>query len=276
MAANRKGTRILRSFLLMILLSMTLSVLTQGCSSQNRLRAYQAETDNLKRELRFIKEENVRLRRELDAVKKRLEEQAVNERQTRADLLALMDELRQQVEITQNQLAESNTRMSTFSQTISARDQNWEAGSFQRTSTDSTDSTSSSGNQRLGLDESRELYNTAYGDLIRGNYQLALHGFNQFLQRYPNSDLSDNAQYWTGEIYYAQGRFSKSVEEFEKVIKWYPNGDKVPSALLKIGYAYINLEEPEQGKLYLEEVVREHPNSQEAKLAQGRLQSLKF
>src|SRR5688500_4254323 len=45
----------------------------------------------------------------------------------------------------------------------------------------------------------RELYSQAYADYARGNYDLALQGYREYLRYYPDTDLSDNAQYWIGE-----------------------------------------------------------------------------
>ena len=53
-------------------------------------------------------------------------------------------------------------------------------------------------------DEGQRRYETAYRDLQRENYQLALINFRSFLEEYPQTRLSDNAQYWIGEIFYAQ------------------------------------------------------------------------
>ncbi|MFQ6113677.1 MAG: tol-pal system protein YbgF [bacterium] len=225
--------------------------------------------------MKFLKDQNSQLRRELDDLKRRLSEQELKIRQDRADLSTQIEELSHQVEAVQYQLKDSNYRISALIQRLGTVPSLESVKEFIPEHVDSAASKETLKRPSIGVDESRELYNTAYRDLIRGNYQLALHGFRQFLQQFPNSELSDNAQYWIGEVYYAQGRFSKSIEEFEKVIKWYPNGDKVPSALLKIGYAYISMNEHEQGKLYLEEVINDYPDSEEANLAKGRLATMK-
>lgn len=257
-----------------VFLMSSLTIFT-ACASQKRVQSYQVETDNLKRELKFVKEQNLRIRRELDEVKKRLAEQERIAQQNKADLATRLEELSQQLEVIQNQLQDNNDRMNILSRKLGYPPVSKPTLEFEQTGVDTTTSLKEESPVSFGVDESRELYNTAYSDLIRGNYQLALHGFRQFLKRYPNTDLSDNAQYWIGEVYYAQGRYQNAVEEFEKVIRWFPNGDKIPSALLKIGYSYIGMDEYEQGKLYLEEVIRDHPDSEEAKLAKGRLTTLK-
>ena len=44
-----------------------------------------------------------------------------------------------------------------------------------------------------------ELYRSAYEDYMRGNYDLAADGFGEYLRRWPDTELSDNALYWIGE-----------------------------------------------------------------------------
>lgn len=245
-----------------------------GCASQKRISPQQSQIDNLKRELRFLKEHNSQLRRELADLQKRISEQELTIRQSRADLASQMLEVSQQLEAVQNQLKDTNYRITALRQRGGSI-ATLRSSPGMTPEPDTSDTAQQPPSQSFGLDQSREIYNTAYRDVLRGNYQLALHGFRQFIQLYPNSELTDNAQYWVGEVYYAQGRFPNAIEEFEKVIKWHPNSDKVSSALLKIGYSYINIDEVEQGKLYLEEVITDHPDSQEASLAKGRLAALK-
>jgi tol-pal system protein YbgF len=254
----------------LVIFFVAVLMLSAGCSSQKRVRAQQSEMDTLRRELRYLKDQNSQLRREFDALQKQLSEQELNIKQSKADLSAQMLEVSQQVQAVQNQLQDINYR-------ITAVTQRGGAGAYQPPtgfSTADSNSTPAEESPSLGLDESRELYNTAYRDLIRGNYQLALQGFRQFMQEYPNNELADNAQYWIGEVFYAQGRFPDAIQEFEKVVKLYRSGDKTSSAILKIGYAYLSIGETEQGKIYLEEVIKDYPDSQEANLAKGRLATL--
>jgi tol-pal system protein YbgF len=118
------------------------------------------------------------------------------------------------------------------------------------------------------------IYDNAYLDLSRGNYSLALMGFRDYLIKSPESELSDNAQYWVGECYYAQRDFHKAVEEFSKVEATYPKGDKVPAAKLKIAYSLLQLEDRAGARKELRDLVTRFPNSEEANQARAKLQSL--
>lgn len=119
-----------------------------------------------------------------------------------------------------------------------------------------------------------QTYQSAYRDYQRGNFDLAIEGFRDFIQANAESDLADNAAYWIGESLFSQKKYREAIEQFDTVVNRYPRSDKVPAALLKKGYAYINLGERAQGVVQLQYVVHEHPRSQEASLARQRLQQL--
>jgi tol-pal system protein YbgF len=118
------------------------------------------------------------------------------------------------------------------------------------------------------------VYQAAYKDYQRGNYDLAIEGFRDFVQNNGKSDLADNAAYWVGESLFSQKKYTEAIEQFNRVINGYPKSDKIPAALLKKGYAYIELGEKAQGVVQLQYVIHEHPNSQEASLARQKLKAL--
>ena len=119
-----------------------------------------------------------------------------------------------------------------------------------------------------------ETYNAAYRDYQRGNFDLAIEGFREYLEGNATADLADNAAYWIGESLFSQKKYRDAIEQFDSVVTRYPKSDKVPGALLKKGYAYISIGERAQGVVQLQYVVHEHPKSQEASLARQRLRQL--
>jgi len=117
-------------------------------------------------------------------------------------------------------------------------------------------------------------YNAAYADFTKGNYTLAIAGFEDFLKRYPQSELADNAQYWIGESYFSQGDFESAAVQYDRVIQKYPKGDKVPGALLKKGLSYLELNRTAEGVVLLQHVIETYPGSEEAALARDRIQGM--
>jgi tol-pal system protein YbgF len=119
-----------------------------------------------------------------------------------------------------------------------------------------------------------ELYDTAYADYTKARYALAIQGFQEYLQAYPSTDLSDNAQYWIGESHYAQKKYTDAIADFDRLLKDWPKSDKAPAALLKKGYALLELGQKAEAVVQLQYVIHEHPASEEARLARARLKTI--
>lgn len=120
----------------------------------------------------------------------------------------------------------------------------------------------------------KALYDNAYLDITRGNYDLAVAGFQDFLKNYPASSLADNAQYWIGEAYYAREKFSEALSEFQKVVSVYPNQDKVPAAMYKAGLCHQKLGDKQKAAEAWRQLASKYPRSNEAALAKERLKDL--
>lgn len=119
-----------------------------------------------------------------------------------------------------------------------------------------------------------KLYDTAYEDYVRQSYPLARSEFEEYLRRFPETDLADNAQYWVGECFFAEGKYEQAADAFKKVIERYPTGNKVPRAMLKAGYALMQLGREQEGKDMFQQVVDAYPLSSEADQAKIKLRSL--
>ncbi len=120
----------------------------------------------------------------------------------------------------------------------------------------------------------KQLYDTAYLDITRGNYDLAISGFREFLKLYPSSSLADNSQYWIGEGYYAQKKYTEALAEFEKVISLYSNQDKAAAAYYKSGLCQKELGNKTAARENWQALIKKFPRSPEAKLAQDRIKEL--
>lgn len=64
----------------------------------------------------------------------------------------------------------------------------------------------------------RKVYDAAYLDFVSKRYDLALQGFQEYLERHPRTERAHDAQYLIGEIYYAKGDFIRANDELLKVI----------------------------------------------------------
>lgn len=116
-------------------------------------------------------------------------------------------------------------------------------------------------------------YRAAVELVKAARYDDALAALRAFIEHHPRHDYADNAQYWVGEVFYAQKDYARALSEFRKVVEVYPRGNKVPDALLKVGYCYQAMGQGEKARAVLEQVVNVYPRSEPAMLAAKRLES---
>lgn len=119
------------------------------------------------------------------------------------------------------------------------------------------------------------LYDKAFSLFRGGKFKAARAEFSSYLERYPKTDLADNAQFWLGECYYSEKKYRQAIAAYEKTIKDYPKSDKVSSALLKQGMAFLELGDKTAGKILLKKVVKVYPQSNQAKIARNKLTRIK-
>jgi tol-pal system protein YbgF len=120
-----------------------------------------------------------------------------------------------------------------------------------------------------------DLYKDAYETFQRGDLEAARRKFEGFLKQYPNTELSDNAQFWIGETYYLKKDFERAILEYEKAIAKYPEGDKIPAAMFKQALAFLELGDKTNGRNLLKRVIERYPHSDQAEMAKKKLEALK-
>ena len=120
-----------------------------------------------------------------------------------------------------------------------------------------------------------DLYRDAYETFHKGDLEGARRKFETFLKQYPNTELSDNAQYWIGETYYLKKDYEKAILEYEKAIVKYPEGDKIPAAIFKQALAFLELGDKTNARNLLKRLIEKYPLSDQAQLAKKKLETLK-
>jgi len=117
----------------------------------------------------------------------------------------------------------------------------------------------------------RDLYQQAYSDYARKNYDLSIQGFQEYLRLYRDTDLADNAQYWVGECLQAQAKYEDAVTAFNALLRDFAASDKIPDARYKKGVALEALGRRSQAILEYRFVVERFPGSPAARLAREKL-----
>jgi tol-pal system protein YbgF len=128
----------------------------------------------------------------------------------------------------------------------------------------------------LSPEAEKELYDRAFQSLKDLKYADAAEQFLDFLEKYPNSDYADNAQYWLGESYYVTRNYDIALEAFQGLRANYPDSPKIADGLLKIGYTHYELKQWDQARAALSQVQEQYPDTTLARLAGSRLRSMKL
>jgi tol-pal system protein YbgF len=260
-----------------------------GCVSPQDIEALQSQLSDIQRQMLQLQRQ-APSKQEVEDLGTSVGQQMGSLLKTEADMQVKLQELSSQIDELQAKLEDTNYRLAQLSQQIATTNQELKAFRSQPPAPAPAPADPATGqNGEPGAPPAQQpqqpsrpgpaadpqsLYNAAYNDYLRGKYDLALQGFEEYLKNFPGTDLADNATYWIGECYYRQRRYRQAVDQFEAVLSRYPRSDKSAGALLKKGYALIELGDRSQGVTQLRQVLRQYPTSDEANLARQRLREL--
>ena len=255
----RRGVSLLVCFL----------AVTSACGVQSDLTNVKNDTTHVRAQLQVMREE-VALQEDIDSLSvhigrlEALVREQMNELfKMRADMGQRVSGLERQLQILDTRITEGDRQFSTLVQKLEGIQAM--LGASARPDTSMTEGPLS---QAV---VPGDLYDLALGDYQRGNYDVAVRQFTQYLEYFPESALADDAQYYIGDCYYTQSLYTQALDAYETLLKTYPEGNKVPTTLLKISFVKLARKEQAEARTYLERVIREYPNSEEAQLARMRL-----
>ncbi len=263
----------MKKTILIFLLALSL-LLASSCITAKQFAALQTDIAKIQEKVSGLESEIGSTHAKMESIEEKLKNQYQTSQSNRADVEVKIDSLSSDIQILLDRLTDTNHRLSILSQEIQSTKDLFR--SLPQTGSPITEKATpplTQGPSPLPV-EPEELYKTAYADYSKGNYALAISGFKEYIQKFPNTDLTDNAQYWIGECHYSLGEYEKSIEEFDKVIENFPDGDKVPGAHLKKGYALFELNQTAKGVILLQYLINRYPKSDEARIARNKLESM--
>ena len=280
--------------------AVVMAGLIAATSAAPGFAAANKEHQQLMAEIRMLQEQQQQLQQFLgtlsDAVKAvsaKLDDQAGAMRKALADQGLAVNGINESVRILREKVDDTNVRVSSVSQEIEALRQAI-ASSQQMTQTappgvpgaetpapgatagSVTPSQPPAPNVNPvgpGVSPQR-MYDASFDDYTAGRYDLAIQGFQEFLQYYGTTPRASSAQYYIGESFYNNGDYKHAVEAYDECVERYPNGDKTLAARLKKGYALLASGEKAAGIRELRALVEQNPKAHESELASQRLRRL--
>ncbi len=116
------------------------------------------------------------------------------------------------------------------------------------------------------VEEGQAIYDMALLDRNRGNNDLARQGFQEFLEKYPQSEVVDDTIYWLGEMSYGEGKWEEALGYFEQLLETYPAAEFAPAALYKSRTCLLELNRQDEAWETGGKLMAQFPDSAEAAL----------
>ncbi len=114
-------------------------------------------------------------------------------------------------------------------------------------------------------------FDTAFGDYATGQFDMAIAGFQYYIETFPTSPDVPKARYHVAESHYGKGAYKEAVTAYEQVLKLDKGTDWEAPALYKQGLAYEQLGQTERAKANWELVRKSFPDSSAAMMAAQNL-----
>lgn len=122
--------------------------------------------------------------------------------------------------------------------------------------------------------EALDLYDRGYALFHQERYRQAEDLFLDYIARFPQTELADNALFWVGECRWAREEYAPALDAFAETVTRFPVGNKVPDALLKAGKCLEALGRREQAVATYHELVERYPGTLASINAEERLRGL--
>jgi len=249
-------------------------VASTGCISTKDIDALSSQISGVQQQVLQLQKESSS-KNEVASLTDTISEQTSSLLRSEADVQVELQTVSEQIDQLRSNLEDTNYRLAQLSQQLAATNQELKSlRSLTIVSPNAASTPAPSALPGASSEDPQTQYQNAYNSYLRGNYDLAILEFRQYLENFSSTELADNATYWIGESYYNQGKYRQAIQEFDSMLKRYARSDKRASALLKKGYALLETGQNEQGIAQLRSVVSQHPSTDEANLARARLEGL--
>jgi tol-pal system protein YbgF len=267
--------------------ALPLILAATGCIMPDQLASYQKDVAEVHRSLDALSKSQAELSKKVAEQESKTGADDVVKRSEIADMTAQLDQLVRQTTATSDKIDQVNARVDRLSQDVQSTRDAARRAMPAPPPTGSADAGAAAGVAAVGAaagaatapltgsaPNPSALYSSAYADFSKGNYALAVQGFEEYAERYPDTELADNALYWIGECNFSQGKYKAAVDSFDAMLEKYPRSDKAAAANLKKALAFVQLNQIGQGIEQLRFVTASYPGTDEARIANDRLESL--
>lgn len=132
----------------------------------------------------------------------------------------------------------------------------------------------SDANQTAEEDPAQKAYGIAIKEYEAGDYAAAIRHLGAFVELFPGSAVTPDAQYWLGDALWRQRDYAAAITAEENLLTQHPDSKKAPDAWLLIGKSHLALGDVESAQRSWQQLVENHPDSDPARKARELLKKL--
>jgi tol-pal system protein YbgF len=120
-----------------------------------------------------------------------------------------------------------------------------------------------------------QLLQAGRDQLLKGGNASARSAFSELITKYPKSEYVPEAMFYTAQAFAAERNMSAADAEYSALITKYPNSPRVPTAMYKRALQLQASKKTAEAKKLYQDIIKRFPRSDEAALADERLQSMR-
>jgi tol-pal system protein YbgF len=119
-----------------------------------------------------------------------------------------------------------------------------------------------------------KLYRSGLDAMKQRDYSDAVTRFGMIQKKYPHSDLTEPAAYFSANALAEMGQYDQAILQYNDLVMRYPKGKYSSEALLREGQAFMQINDKIDARLTLQKLVSEHAGTPQAAEAGTMLKTL--
>jgi tol-pal system protein YbgF len=120
-----------------------------------------------------------------------------------------------------------------------------------------------------------QLLQAGRDQLLKGGNASARSAFSELITKYPKSEYVPEAMFYTAQAFAAERNLDAADAEYASLITRYPNSPRIPTAMYKRALRLQSTKKTAEAKKMYQDIIKRFPRSDEAALADERLQSIR-
>jgi tol-pal system protein YbgF len=120
-----------------------------------------------------------------------------------------------------------------------------------------------------------QLLQAGRDQLLKGGNAAARGAFSELITKYPNSEYVPEAMFYSAQAYAAERNPDAADAQYLALIGRFPNSPRVPTAMYKRALHLQSQKKTTEAKRIFQDIIKRYPRSDEAALADERLQSIR-